>query len=157
MKQLLALIAYCLAASAIGTATAHDFHAGTVAVDRARTGPSATGQREDAAFMTITNDGKDDVLIGVACTVANSVELRAAFPVDSGTQARTVGSIPIPANSTLELKPQGYHLAFIGLNYSFEPGERIAATLKFGSGIEVPVEFQVEENARGSTSADGSR
>jgi hypothetical protein len=138
-------------AASVPCAKGHDFHAGAIAVDRARTAPSVVGQREDAAFMTITNDGKDDVLVGATCSVANSVELRAAIPIEGGTKVRTVEAIPIPANTTLEFKPQGYHLAFIGLNYSFAPGERIAATLKFSSGIELPVEFQVEEAASGSS------
>jgi hypothetical protein len=151
MRTLRRLTVVTLAAASVPCATGHDFHAGAIAVDRARTAPSVAGQREDAAFMTVTNDGKDDVLIGVACSVANSVELRAAVPVDGGTRVRTVEAIPIPANTTLEFKPQGYHLALIGLNYSFAPGERIAATLRFASGTELPVEFQVEEAADGSS------
>src|SRR6266481_1494442 len=107
------------------------------------TAPSVVGQHEDLAFMTITNYGEDDVLVGLTCAVADSVELRAAVPAEVGTKTRSLSSIPIPANSTLEFKPQGYHLAFVGLNYSFAPGERIATTLKFASGVELPVEFQV--------------
>jgi copper(I)-binding protein len=154
LRQL--VIFLLLTAGSARWAACHDFHAGSIAVDRARTSPSASGQREDPAFMTIANNGKDDdALVGVSCTVANAVELRAAVPVEAGTKERTLTSIPVPAHSTLEFKPRGYHLAFIGLNYSFAPGERIAATLKFASGIELPVEFEVEGSARGSAAADG--
>lgn len=144
-----------LTVGSVRWAAGYDFRAGPIGVDQARAAPSATGQREDAAFMTIENSGKDDdVLVGVTCAVANAVELRAAVPAETGTKERTLTSIPIPANSTLEFKPRGYHLAFIGLNYSFAPGERIAATLKFASGIELPVEFDVEGLARGPAAAD---
>ena len=63
---------------------------------------------------------------------------------------RTVNAIPIPAGTTLELKRKGYHLVFIGLNYSFVAGDRIAATLRFASGTELAVEFQIDGTAVGT-------
>jgi len=146
MKMARTLMFVFVAAASVPSAFAHDFHAGSIGVDHARTAPAAAGQKEEPAFMTLTNGGnRDDVLVGATCTVATSVELRAAVPAESGTKSRTLESIPIPANSTLEFKAQGYHLAFISLGYSFAPGDRIAATLRFASGLEVPVEFQVQE------------
>ena len=58
MRVLLGLTALVLVAGAIGAGPAHDFLAGTIGVDRARVGPSPVGQREDLAFMTITNSGQ---------------------------------------------------------------------------------------------------
>jgi copper(I)-binding protein len=97
--------------------------------------------------MTIANDGNADSLIGVTCSAASSVELRAAIPTDAGTTMRTLGAIPIPPNGTLELKREGYHLVFISLKHSFVAGDRIAATLRFASGTELAVEFQIGEAA----------
>jgi len=134
-----------LAVAAMPWAAGHDFHAGAIGVDRARAGPSTPGQREDAAYLAITNSGKADELVAVSCTVASSVELRSSAPRGPDGDARTVRSIPIPARGTLELKPDGYHLAFIALGYSFTAGERIAAKLRFASGLELPVEFEVRE------------
>jgi copper(I)-binding protein len=145
MKTLRGLAALVLIASAMNAATAHDFHVGAIGVDGARVGPSAVGQREDPAFLTITNSGKDDVLVAVTSSAASSVELRAAIPTEGGTTIRTLSAIPIPANSTLELKRLGYQLAFISLTHSFVAGDRIAATLRFSSGAELIVEFQVDE------------
>jgi copper(I)-binding protein len=147
LRRLAIIVVLLLTVGPVPPAECHDFQAGALAVDRAHTGPSVVGQREDPAFMTITNYGEDDVLVGLTCAVADSVELRAAVPAEVGTKTRSLNSIPIPANSTLEFKPQGYYVAFVGLNYSFALGERIATTLKFGSGVELPVEFQVEAAA----------
>ena len=59
-----------LTVGSLGWAAGYDFRAGPIGVDQARAAPSATGQREDAAFMTIENSGKDDdVLVGVTCAV----------------------------------------------------------------------------------------
>jgi copper(I)-binding protein len=153
MRRLERTAIVLLAAGALPSAMAHDFHAGPIGVDQARTAPAAAGQKEEPAFMTLTNSGKDDVLVGATCPVASAVELRATIPADAGTQTRKLESIPIPANSTLEFKAQGYHLSFISLSYSFGPGERIAATLRFASGLEVPVEFQIEEQTVSDASA----
>ena len=153
MEGLERLAMVLLAAGLLPPTTAHDFHAGAIGVDQARTAPAAAGQKEEPAFMTLTNSGKDDVLVGATCSVASRVELRAAIPVDDRTETRKLESIPIPANSTLEFKAQGYHLTFISLSYSFGPGERIAATLRFASGLEVPVEFQIEEQTVSDASA----
>jgi len=154
MKMLRGPAALVLIAGAINAAIAHDFHVGAIGVDRARVGPSAVGQREDLAFLTITNSGKDDVLVAATSSAASSVELRAAIPTEGGTTTRTLSAIPIPANSTLELKRQGYHLTFISLNHSFAAGDSIAATLHFSSGAELIVEFQVDEAIRGEVRAD---
>jgi copper(I)-binding protein len=143
LRRLAIVVVVLLTAGSVPPAECHDFQAGMLAVDRAHTAPSVVGQHEDLAFMTITNYGEDDVLVGLTCAVADSVELRAAVPAEVGTKTRSLSSIPIPANSTLEFKPQGYHVAFVGLNYSFALGERIATTLKFASGVELLVEFQV--------------
>jgi copper(I)-binding protein len=154
MKTLQRLTTLVLVAGAMGAASAHDFHVGAIGVDRACVGPSAVGQREDPAFLMITNIGKDDVLVGVTCSAASSVELRAAIPTEGGIGTRTLSAIPIPANSMLELKRQGYHLAFISLSHSFAAGDRIAATLRFASGAELVVEFQVDEAISADSRAD---
>jgi copper(I)-binding protein len=143
IRRLQRLAAVLLAAGSWPAATGHDFHAGAIGVDQARAAPAVAGQKEEPAFMTLTNSGKDDVLVGATCPVASSVELRAAIPVEGGTQVRT-----------LEFKARGYHLAFISLGYSFAPGERIAATLRFASGLELPVEFQVQRDSAGEARAD---
>jgi len=154
MRVLLGLTALVLVGGAIGAGPAHDFLAGAIGVDRARVGASAVGQREDLAFMTITNSGKDDVLVGVICSAAGSVDLRAAIPTEGGTTMRTLAAIPIPANTTLDFKREGYHLTFIGLNHSFGAGDSVAATLRFSSGTELIVEFQVDEAIVGDTGVD---
>ena len=154
MRTLRGLTALALVAGAIGAAAGHDFHVGAIGVDRARVGPSKVGQREDTAFMTITNSGKDDVLVAATSSAASSVELRAAIPTGDGTTMRALSAIPIPANSTLEFKREGYHLTLVGLNHSFVAGDRIAAMLRFSSGAELIVEFQVDDTIRGEAKAD---
>jgi periplasmic copper chaperone A len=145
MKTLRGLAALVMLACATGAATAHDFHAGAIGVDRAVASPSTIGQRETPAFMTITNSGKADALVGATCSAAKSVELHNAMPTDAGTTMRTLSAIPIPANGTLDLTREGYHIVFISLNHSFTAGDRIAATLRFSSGTELAIEFQIGE------------
>ena len=41
------------------------------------------------------------------------------------------GGLAIPPNTTLTLKPRGYHLLLIGLKTPLEEGARVAVTLTF--------------------------
>ena len=44
---------------------------------------------------------------------------------------RMVGSVPIPAHSTLELQPNGLHAMFTGLTEPLRMGETVAGALIF--------------------------
>ena len=52
--------------------------------------------------------------------------------------------LEIKPGQTIELKPGGYHLMFVGLKSPFEQGQRVKATLDFEKAGRVPVDFTVE-------------
>ena len=54
------------------------------------------------------------------------------------------GGLVIPPGGTVELKPGGYHLMFIGLKRQPKQGEKFPATLTFEKAGSVKVEFLVE-------------
>ena len=51
--------------------------------------------------------------------------------------------LAIPANSTVELKPGGFHLMFMNVTQPFKEGEMIKAKLVFQKAGPVDVEFAV--------------
>jgi len=57
---------------------------------------------------------------------------------------RQVDAIEVPVGQTVELKPGGYHLMFIGLKAPLKVGERFPMTLKFEKAGEVKVEVVVQ-------------
>jgi hypothetical protein len=59
---------------------------------------------------------------------------------------RHVKQIAIPAKTTLELKPGGHHVMFIGLNNDIIVDEEHLLTLHFGVNgiIKIPLKVQIE-------------
>jgi copper(I)-binding protein len=52
--------------------------------------------------------------------------------------------VALPAGQTVELKPGGYHVMFIGLKAPFAKGQKVPATLVFEKAGKVDVEFMVD-------------
>ena len=128
-------------------AMAHEYTVGTLAIGHPYARATAGGQVVGGGYLKLENKGKvDDKLlsISVAPEVAKSVELHSMIMAGDVAQMREVGAIEIPAGKTVELKPGGLHVMFIGLAGPLKVGAKFAATLKFEKAGEVKVEFQVE-------------
>jgi copper(I)-binding protein len=60
---------------------------------------------------------------------------------------REVPAIEIPAGQTIELKPGGLHVMFIGLTQTLNVGATFPLTLRFEKAGEVKVEMKVMTQA----------
>lgn len=109
-------------------------------------------QPAGGGFLTITNKGSEgDRLIAVSSSVAERAEIHQMTMVGEVMKMRELpDGLPIPAGETVELKPGGYHLMFMGLNQPFVEGESIAVTLTFEKAGKVDVKLMV-----GSRTAQG--
>jgi copper(I)-binding protein len=128
-------------------ASAHDYTVGTLAISHPYARATAAGQVVGGGYLKLENKGKvDDKLlsISVAPAVSKSVELHSMTMAGDVAQMREVSSIEIPAGKTVELKPGGLHVMFVGLAAPLKVGAKFAATLKFEKAGEVKVEFQVD-------------
>ena len=97
-------------------------------------------------FLTVVNDGDvDDRLLRVDSDVAQRVEIHEMHN-DAGVMRmrQVTGGLAIPAGGTLELKPGGYHIMFMGLKKPFKQGDMIPATLVFARQGKVAVRFKVQ-------------
>ena len=65
------------------------------------------------------------------------VELK--ISVDDVMKMRQVEFIEVPPGGSVELKPGGYHIMFIGLNTLLEQGDEVEITLVFENFGELPV------------------
>jgi copper(I)-binding protein len=97
-------------------------------------------------YLTITNTGSaPDRLIGGSSDAALRFEIHEMTMVNGVMKMRPVGrGLEIKPGETIEFKPGGYHVMFIGLNKPFEQGQHVKAILKFEKAGEVPVDFSVE-------------
>ena len=102
------------------------------------------GQKGSGAFMKIT--AKESVqLTGVSSPVAGLAEVHEMKMEGDVMKMRAVPVLELPAGSTVELKPGGYHLMLMDLKQSLTVGSTVPVTLMFrdGKGAERRVEVKL--------------
>jgi periplasmic copper chaperone A len=124
--------------------------AGAVGVGNAYIAVPTSGTTD--AYLEIRNNGAADELISARLSVAGTVSLRA--PVTRGTEVmsmRSVSDIPIPADSTVHLAPNGYHLLITDAT-GMQSGKAITLTLRFAHAGSVSVIALVTNPQSGGSS-----
>ncbi|HTY79988.1 MAG TPA: copper chaperone PCu(A)C [Candidatus Bathyarchaeia archaeon] len=97
-----------------------------------------------AVYATISNSGAEaDALVAASSDAAQTVELHEVINEGGVMKMRPVPKIAVPAGGKIEMKPGGYHVMLLGLKRDLKPGEKVAVTLKFERGGNVPVEAAV--------------
>jgi len=113
--------------------------------------PTATG-KTTVGYLDIRNNGAADSLVSVSTSVGGNVELRAPDGRDSSSVImHTVTSIPIPADATTQLIPNGYHLLISGAG-AMHDGKDIQLTLKFAHASPITVYALVTNPQNGGSS-----
>ena len=145
MKPTLATM--LLAASLAATPSfAHDYKVGSIEIvqpwSRATpsTAPSAGG------FLTLTNKGDvPDRLISIETPAAKQVEIHEMKMDGVVMRMRELeNGVVLPPGQTVELKPGGYHVMFMGLKAPFAKDQKVPATLVFEKAGRIDIEFQVD-------------
>lgn len=133
---------------------AHEFEAGDLTIDHPMAFATAPTAMAGGGYMTIANAGSEpDRLLEVRADFPR-VELHATEERDGVARMRPVEALEIPPGETVELRPGGLHVMFMGLDGDpLEAGEEIPATLVFERAGEVDVVFHVE--ARDGDAASG--
>lgn len=114
--------------------------------------PAPTTPGDSVAYLQIRNNGTADELVGAHTSIGGTVSLRA--PVTRGTQVtamRDVTAIQIPADSTVRLDPNSYHLLITGAN-GMRNGKAITLTLMFAHAGTISVVALVTDPASGGSS-----
>lgn len=90
------------------------------------------------AYVTISNGGSTaDRLVAARISVGGHIALRAPDGA-GGTGMHTISTIPIPAHSTVALKPDGYHLLITSTG-PLHGGRDVRLTLVFARAGPVSV------------------
>jgi copper(I)-binding protein len=98
-----------------------------------------------AGFLTIANTGQEDDRLVKAETAISSMTQIHGMKMEGDVMKmfELPEGIPIPAGSTVELKPKSLHLMFMGLAKPPAEGEHFTATLTFEKAGTVEVQFDV--------------
>lgn len=83
-------------------------------------------------YLTVANRAAaPDALLRVRCPVAHFTEKRTVDKGEGGTAFREVSSIPIPAQGTLELGPEGFHVVLLQTTQALRQGDSFTCALSF--------------------------
>jgi copper(I)-binding protein len=148
MHKIIPILAALLAAPLVVTtpaADAKDYHAGTLDISSPYSRATPHGASIAAGYLTIKNTGTTaDRLIGGASDAAAKFEVH-EMSMDNGImKMRPIqGGLEIKPGETVELKPQGRHIMFVGLKKPLKQGDRLKVTLQFEKAGKVDVDFDV--------------
>ena len=104
------------------------------------------GAQVGGGYLRITNNGNaPDRLVSGSSPVAGKFELHEMSMSGGVAKMRELtNGLEIKPGETIELKPGGNHVMFVGLKQPLERGKPFTATLQFEKAGKVDVEFKVE-------------
>jgi periplasmic copper chaperone A len=128
------------------SAQAADYRAGPIEIKNPWTRATPQGAGIAAGYVVLVNRGPgSDRLVGGSFTGASSIELHSMSMEDGVMRMRAVpGGLEIKPGETVELKPNGVHMMFVGLKQQLQKGQTVKATLIFQNAGTAEVEFAVE-------------
>jgi len=145
--------ALALLALIAGSALAQDYKVGAIEIRQPWTRATPPTAQAGGGFLVLTNTGTTpDRLIAVKSPAADKVEIHEMKMDGNVMRMRAVDKgIEIPPGGTVELKPGGFHIMFMGLKEPFAKGAKVPLTLVFEKAGSVDTELSVE--AMGAASA----
>jgi len=142
MKSILLAAALAFLANA---ASAHEYKLGSLEIIHPWARATPKGAAVAGGYMKIINHGTTpDRLVGGSTVAADKFEVH-EMSMDNGVMKMRPlpHGLEIKPGATVELKPGGYHLMFVGLKAPFEKGQRVKGTLQFEKAGTVAVEYAV--------------
>jgi copper(I)-binding protein len=121
------------------------YKVGELVIEAPWTRATPGGAKVGGAYLKITNTGAEtDRLIGGSLPTATAVEVHAMSMTDGVMKMRKLQEgLEIKPGQTVELKPGGYHLMFIGLSQALQQGHPVKGALQFEKAGSVEVEYRV--------------
>lgn len=111
--------------------------------------PWARGESEAApecgGFFVVTNKGETaDRLVSASSRQAERIEIHAIKVVGGDIKMRRLADgLRVPPDTTLTLKPRGYHLLMLGVKVPLAKGAALPVTLVFDKAGSVDIELVV--------------
>ena len=143
LSRFIALLCLCFMPT---LADAHEFKIGSLEIGHPWTRATPGGADVAGGFLKITNTGtEDDRLISLSIEgIARSEIHEMAMKDGMMTMRPLKDGLPVPAGSTVELKPGSFHVMMMGLTKPFTEGEMIKGTITFEKAGTASIEFKVE-------------
>ncbi len=124
---------------------AHEYQVGPIQIGHPWARATVPGQQAGGAFLKLQNTGTGgDKLVSASTAAAKSAEIHTMAMEGNVMRMRELGALDIPAGQTIELKPGGLHIMFMGLKEPLKVGDSVPLRLKFERAGEVTVQVKVE-------------
>ncbi len=133
------------AALLVGIAAhAHEFKLGAIAIGHPYARATVPGQPAGGGYLKLENKGATDRLLSASAGVSGSVELHTMSMDGDVMRMRRLDAVELPAGKTVEFKPGGLHIMFMGLKAPLKAGDSFPMKLRFEKAGEVTVDVKVE-------------
>ena len=139
------LLVSCATTLSFATNAAQPARENAIVVEQAWTRATPPGAPVAGGYITLRNRAEHpDRLLSATSPDAKTVEIH-SMSMDNGVMRmrRIDDGLAIASKGTLELKPGGYHLMFIGPKHPFAEGRSITAILRFERAGTRTVRFEV--------------
>ena len=127
-------------------AFALDYKLGAIEIGHPWSRATPPTAESGGGFLAITNTGTTpDRLIAVKSPAADKVEIHEMKMDGNIMRMREVEKgIEIPPGATVELKPGGFHVMFMGLRAPFAKDAKVPLTLVFEKAGSIDVDLMVQ-------------
>jgi periplasmic copper chaperone A len=112
-------------------------------IDAAWARPTVQGQAGGGGFLTITGGATADRLLGASAGISKAVELHTMEMDGNVMRMRQIDGVDIPTGQSVEFKPGGKHVMFVGLTQTLKNGARFPIKLRFQKAGEITIEMKV--------------
>jgi copper(I)-binding protein len=128
-----------------GRAMAADYKIGSLEIMGPWSRATPKGASTAIGYMTIKNNGTTpDRLIGGSVDFASDFQLHSMTMEDGVSKMRELKSVDIEPGQTIEFKPGGSHVMFVGVKHPLSQGEHVKGTLIFEHAGTVQIEYDVQ-------------
>jgi copper(I)-binding protein len=148
-RKAVALAGAGLVAAGLGMQTNRLFGATAepVKISQAWVPPADRAGGDLPLSMTVKNEADTaDTLVRVRCPVANFSEKHIVDRGEGAPAMRAISAIPIAANSTIILKPDGYHVMLLQTRQTLTEGETFICAVVFQKAGTIETEVRVSRS-----------
>ena len=105
---------------------------------------SAGNTSTDAAYLTVTDNGTPDRLVGVSTPAATSAELHETINENGVMKMRSVAANVLDPGKPVTFSPGGYHVMLMGLKSPLKAGDSFPLPIAFEHAQPITVTVKVE-------------
>ncbi|WP_244553496.1 copper chaperone PCu(A)C [Nitrobacter vulgaris] len=143
-SKLFCVAVACALLATARAASAEDFKAGDIVISRPWSRATPAGAQVGAGYLVVENRGSlPDRFLGGSVEAATGFELHDIVLEGGIMKMRQLTGIDLPPGSSIEAKPGGLHIMFVGLLHPLAAEEKVRGALQFEHAGRIEVEFKV--------------